>query len=323
MPDKLKIVMLAAECVPFAKTGGLADVVGSLPAALAKLGHQVIVIMPRYKFIDTQKFNLQPFLAPLGVWMGTGEEWCSVYQTVNSAGIPIYFIESDKFFDRDGLYHDADFNDYPDNPRRFAFLSRAGLQLCKDIGFQADIVHVHDWHTALAAAYLKIWHWNDPVLGRTASCPTIHNIGYQGVYPAADYPYTGLQAANFTPDRFEDHGMMNYLKGGIHYADVVTTVSPGYARETRTPAGGQGLAPYLNNKGDNYLGILNGVDYSQWNPEVDALIPASYSPADLSGKAVCKHELQRRFNLQTNPGLPLMGVVSRFADQKGLDLLVL
>ncbi|MBU1661649.1 MAG: glycogen synthase GlgA [Chloroflexi bacterium] len=321
MPDKLKIVMVAAECVPFAKTGGLADVVGALPGALAKLGHEVIVIMPKYGFIDTKKFDLQPFFSPLGVWMGDGEEWCAAYQTTNADGIPVYFIEADKFFDRSGLYHDADFNDYADNPRRFAFLSRAALQLCKGIGFEANIVHAHDWHTALAPAYLKIWHWDDPILGRAASFLTIHNIGYQGVYDAKDYPYTGLQPDNFVPDRFEDHGQMNYLKGGIHYADVVSTVSPGYARETLTPAGGQGLAPYLNNKGDDYLGILNGVDYSQWDPAVDALIPATYSSADLSGKAVCKRELQRRFNLEIEAGVPLVGVVSRFADQKGLDLL--
>ncbi|MCJ7703005.1 MAG: glycogen/starch synthase, partial [Anaerolineales bacterium] len=139
--------------------------------------------------------------------------------------------------------------------------------------------------------------------------------------PADDYAYTGLQWGNFTSEKFEDNGGMNYLKGGIHYADVVTTVSPTYANETRTPIGGQGLAPYLNNKGERYIGILNGVDYSAWNPMIDPLIPANYSIEDLSGKEICKSELQRRFKLAEDPGIPLFGVISRFADQKGLDLL--
>ena len=253
--------------------------------------------------------------------MGDTEEWCSVYGTTNTEDIPVYFIEFANYFDRDGLYHDAEFNDYLDNPRRFAFLSRAGLQLCKDIGFKADIVHAHDWQTALASAYLKIWHWDDPVLGGAASLLTIHNIGYQGKYPAKDYAYTGLQTANFTDRKFEDHGDMNFLKGGIDFADLVNTVSPNYARETRTPELGYGMAMYLNDKGDRYLGILNGVDYADWDPAVDTLIPQTFTPEDLSGKEVCKRALQERFHLEIDEGVPVVGVVSRFADQKGLDLL--
>jgi starch synthase len=230
MPESLKIAFIASECVPYAKTGGLADVVGALPGALKKLGHDLIIINPLYRSIDRARFNLKPVLSPMGVWMGDTEEWCAVYGCINSDGVPVYFIEFANYFDRDGLYHDSDFNDYLDNPRRFAFLSRAGLQLCKDIGFKPDIVHVHDWQTALAAAYLKVWHWDDPILGRAASLLTIHNIGYQGKYPAEHYNYTGLQRGNFTPSKFEDHGDMNYLKGGIHYADMVNPhprVGPG------------------------------------------------------------------------------------------------
>jgi Glycogen synthase len=212
----LRIAMIASECVPFAKTGGLADVVGSLPKALRALGHDVIVIMPLYSFINRERYNIRPFLAPMGVWMGDTEEWCAVHTTTHD-GVPIFFIEFEKYFGRPGLYHDADYNDYLDNPRRFGFLTRAGLQLCIDMGFRPDIVHAHDWHTALAAAYLKIWHWNDPVLGGAASVLTIHNIAYQGVYDAVHYPYLGLQWGNFTPDKFEDHGRINFLKGGIQY----------------------------------------------------------------------------------------------------------
>jgi len=321
MSQPLKIAFIASECVPFAKTGGLADVVGALPGALQKLGHKVIVVMPLYQRIDRAKFKIEPILSPVGVWMGGAEEWCTVYGTSNADGVPVYFIEFANYFDRVGLYHDDEFNDYLDNPRRFAFLSRAALQFCKDIGFKPDIIHAHDWQTALAPAYLKIWHWDDQVLGAAASVLTIHNIGYQGKYPARDYAYTGLQSGNFTSRKFEDHGAMNYLKGGIHYADMVNTVSPSYARETRTPELGYGMAMYLNDKGDHYLGILNGVDYDDWNPATDALIPQTYTTNDLSGKAVCKRVLQERLDLEIEEGVPIVGVVSRFVDQKGLDLL--
>lgn len=316
----LKILMIASEAVPYIKTGGLADVVGALPAALQSLGHQVIVVLPRYSAVSLERHGIVPSLSPLGVWMGNKEEWCSVY-AANNEGVPFYFIESQQYFDRYGLYHDASFRDYQDNPHRFGFLTRAGLQLCRDLGFSPDIVHVHDWQTALASAYLKVWHWDDPILGKAASMLTIHNIAYQGVYDAIHFDYLGLQRSNFTPQKLEDHGRINFLKGGIVYADLVNTVSPTYARETLTPAGGQGLAPYLNDKGDRYLGILNGVDYTRWNPELDTLIPANYSAQDLSGKTECKKQLQMHFGLEVNPEIPLVGGISRFVDQKGLHLL--
>lgn len=321
MEKRLRVAMIASECVPFAKSGGLADVVGALPKALRALGHDVIVVMPKYRVIDADQHELHRYYDEMCVWMGNQEEWCAVDTTRTADDVPVYFIESDKHFDRPGLYHDDDFEDYGDNPRRFAFLTRAALQLCHDMQFYPDIVHVHDWQTALAPAYLKVWHWNDGVLGPAASLLTIHNIGYQGVYSAEHYDYLGLQWGNFTSDKLEDHGRVNYLKGGIHYADVVNTVSPTYAAETRTPEYAHGMAPYLNDKGEDYLGILNGVDYSQWNPEVDTLIPARYSRHDLRGKATCKEALQKRFLLDIDPSVPVVGVVSRFAEQKGLDIL--
>lgn len=320
MNSRLKIAMIASECVPYVKTGGLADVVGSLPRVLQALGHDVIVVIPKYAAVDTARHKLRPYFQSMGVWMGDTLEWCSVH-LANNGATPVFFIEMEKYFNRWGLYHDADFNDYLDNPRRFGFLTRAGLQLCKDTGFSPDIIHVHDWHTALGAAYLKIWHWNDPVLEKAASLLTIHNLAYQGVYPAENINYLGLQWGNFVSTKFEDHGKINFLKGGIVYADMVNTVSPTYAIETRTPEGGYGLAPYLNDKGENYIGILNGVDYEAWNPATDRLIPARYTRDDLSGKAVCKSELQARFMLDIDPGIPVIGVVSRFVPQKGLDLL--
>ncbi len=318
---KMKILMLASEGVPFIKTGGLADVVGALPAALQLLGHDVIVVLPKYGRIDDRNFELELFHSPLGVWMGDEEAWCAVYRAGSGSKVPTYFIESQNYFARDGIYHDTEFRDFSDNPRRFAFFTRAALQFAKDIGFAPDIVHAHDWQTALATAYLKIWHWNDEVLGDSASYLTIHNIGYQGVYHAKDLNYIGLQQKNFVEDKFEDHGRINFLKGGIFYADGLNTVSPTYALETRTPELAHGLAPYLNNRGDDYIGILNGVDYTQWNPATDTLIPKNYHPGNMSGKGVSKAALQIRLGLDENAEIPLIGIVSRFASQKGLDLL--
>ena len=322
MKKKLKIIMVASECAPFAKTGGLADVVSSLPAALKKMGHDVRIVIPKYSFIDSEKYNIKPFLNIMGVWMGNTQEWCRVFKTEISDNIPVYFIEFDLYFDRSGIYHDPEFNDYLDNPRRYAFLSRAALQLCIDINFKPDIVHANDWQTALLPAYLKVWHWNDPVLGKAASVLTIHNLVYQGIYPKSHYDYIGLREENFTADKFECFGAVNFLKGGIYYADMVNTVSPTYAQETKSPGGGSGLAPYLNDRKEHYIGILNGVDYSVWNPETDSLLPANYSIVNMKGKAFCKMELQKRLHLHQEKNIPVIGVVSRLVSQKGLELLV-
>lgn len=320
MPSPLKIAMISSECVPYAKTGGLADVVGALPQALRALGHEVITIMPRYGMIQGAKHGLKRHFDTLGVWMGNTQEWCAVDRADNK-GVPTYFIESDKYFARTGLYHDHDYSDYADNPHRFGFLSRAGLQLCRDLKFKPDIVHLHDWQSALAAAYLKIWHWDDPVLNDAASVLSIHNLAYQGKYSRDCYEYLGLQWGNFTADKFEDFGSVNFLKGGLRYCDMIHTVSPTYAEETRTPEAGHGMAPILNDRADSYRGILNGVDYSEWNPEVDPLIPAHYSLDRMEGKAHNKTALQERLGLEVLPDIPVFGIVSRLASQKGLDLL--
>ncbi len=313
--------MVASECVPYAMTGGMGEVVGSLPVFLKKLGADIRIVIPKYSFINTRKNNIVPFLKSMGVWMGTSQEWCSVYRTITDNEIPVYFIEFNIYFDRYGIYHDAGFNDYYDNPKRFAFLSRAALQLCKDIKFKPDIVHANDWQTALLPAYLKIWHNEDPVLGDAASVLTIHNLAYQGKYSKEYYDYLGMGEINFTPDKFECLGAINLLKGGIYYADVINTVSPGYARETLTTEGGFGLDPFLRKKGSRFTGILNGVDYEQWNPETDTLIPVNYNINNLEGKAACKRLLQEKFNLDQDPGIPVIGLASRFTWQKGLELL--
>ena len=320
MAPPLKLAFLGSEAVPFIKLGGLAYVVGALPKYLSARGHDVIVVLPKYTSIDAGRWAIEPFLSPLGVWMGDTEEWCAVF-TTTFAGVRFFFIESSKYFERKGIYHDPEMDDYRDNARRFGFFTRAALQLCRDIGFAPDIVHARDWQTALAPAYLKIWHWDDAVLGGAASVLTIHNIGHQGKYQASDYDYLGLQRDNFTPAKFEDFGGINMLKGGIVYADLVTTVSPTYAVETRTDIGGAGLAPVLNDKGGNYWGILNGVDGDEWNPATDALIPVRFDAKSIEGKAACKAALQERMALEVDPGIPLIGVIGRFVAQKGLDLL--
>jgi len=321
MSNKLKILMIASECVPFAKTGGLADVVGALPKALKKMGHDVAIVMPKYSSIDVDKYAMKRCVDSMGVWMGNCEEWCSVWETTIEGYVPVYFIECDKFFARSGFYHDSELNDYIDNPLRFSFLSRAGIQLCKAINFKPDVVHSHDWQSATASAYMKIWHWDNPFLGQAATVLTIHNVGYQGIYGKENYGYMGFGEQNYVPDIFEAHGEVNMLKGSIYYSDVVNTVSPTYAHEITQPGGGYGLAPYLSNKGDLFCGVLNGVDYEEWNPEIDNFIPANYSIKDMKGKSKCKAELQKAFSLEIDESIPVIGIVSRFAHQKGLDLL--
>jgi len=317
----LKVLMVASEMVPFVKAGGLGDIVGSLSLELNKLGHDVRVVIPKYAFINYHGCTLKSVLPSCGVWMGGICEWCSIQSMTTDLGVTVYVVEHHHYFGRQGLYHDDAMNDYVDNPRRFAFLSRAALQLCIDIKFKPDIIHANDWQTALAPAYCKTWHWDDPVLGKTASVLTLHNIAYQGVYPLDNWAYMGFDKKHFSADAFESYGRINMLKGGIHFADVVNTVSPTYARETTTPYGGFGLAPYLSNKGDNYYGILNGVDYSIWSPTNDNLIPAQFSRKDLFGKTQCKRALQKEFLLPEDNHIAVIGAIGRFVDQKGFDLI--
>jgi starch synthase len=317
----LKILMVASEMVPFIKVGGLSDIVGSLPSELKRLGHDVRVVLPKYSSLNFHGLPVTVIFPSMGVWMGGVCEWCSVLSLTTNDGVPVYLIEHNHFFDRPGIYHDQSMADYFDNPKRFAFLSRAALQLCRDMGFPPHVVHANDWQSALTPAYLKTWHWNDAVLGATASALTVHNMAYQGVYPKDNWRYMGLADQHFTEKKFESYGSVNMLKGGIFYADAVNTVSPSYARETKTPDGGFGLAPYLNDKGDNYEGILNGVDYNIWSPEMDTFIPARYSRTSLRGKAQCKRALQKEFLLREDEKVAIIGTIGRFVQQKGFDLI--
>jgi starch synthase len=317
MTGALGILLVASECVPFAKTGGLGDVTGALPVFLKKLGHDTRVVIPGYGFIDRGKYKINIAIEQMSVQMGGENVICSVSKTTLDENVPIYFIDYEPCFGRPGIYHDNNFNDYPDNPKRFTFLSRAALQLCHELKFKPDIVHANDWHTAVLPAYLKKLCNNDPLLRNTASVLTIHNIAYQGRYDRYYYYYAGLREEDFTSDKFECYNAVNFLKGGIHFADMVNTVSPGYASESRSSPGGHGLDYFLNKKGKNYVGILNGVDYSLWNPAGDPLIPANYSAGDMKGKEVCKKALQERLHLKQADKTPVIGIVSRLVWQKG------
>ncbi len=317
----LKVLVVASEMTPLVKAGGLADVVGALPIALRKRGHDVRVVIPKYRSVDVERWGGRLVLAPMSVWMGNGEHWCSVWEVLTPEGVPVYLVEHEGFFGREGLYHDNDMRDYDDNPERFGFLSRAALQLCIDLGFSPDVVHANDWQTATVPAYQRVWHWNDPVIGRAASLLTLHNVAHQGIYPKHHYDFLGLGWQNFSPDCFETYDQVNLLKGGIDFADVVTAVSPNFSREIVRPHGGFGLAPYLAAKGRNLLGIVNGIDTQQWNPATDPHLPANFSRDARAGKKRCKRELQRRFGLAEDDHVVLIGTVGRFVGQKGYHLL--
>ncbi len=321
MARPLRVLLSASEMTPLAKTGGLADVVGALAAKLTERGNEVWVVLPYYSVIREKNLATRPVIAPMGVHMGTATEWCVVHEVVENSGARILLIEHDLYYGRPGIYHDEQLWDYSDNARRFGFLCRAALQACIDGGFHPDILHANDWQTALLPAYLKTWFWDSPALGKAASVLTIHNIAHQGVYPGSDYAYLGLGESHFIDNGFESYGKINFLKGGIVFADAVNTVSPGHAREITEPYGGFGLAPYLSAKGERFSGILNGVDYTEWSPETDPLIPAHYTAADISGKAVCKRELQKAFQLEERDDVCILGTVGRLADQKGMHLL--
>ncbi|MCK5807936.1 glycogen synthase GlgA [bacterium] len=315
--------MLASECTPFIKTGGLADVVGALPAVLQRLGHDVVVILPAYSLNTYPDGKLTPFFSKMGVKMGGKEEWCSVHYADNAEGVRHYFIEFNQYFQREGIYNNSSMKEFDDNAERFSFFTKAALQLLKDMKFSPDVVHAHDWQTALAPAYVTEMRKADKCcFSNTKTILTIHNVGYQGLFSAQSYSYIGLPWSAFTSDILEDYGKINFLKGGIYFADKVTTVSPTYAAQIRHDSHlSFGMDSFLRAKKDNFVGILNGVDYTLWDPRTDKKIPAHYWKGKWKGKAVCKKELQRRFRLSDDAAVPIVGIVSRFAEQKGLDIL--
>lgn len=319
-PAALKVLFVASECAPYAKCGGLGDVVASLPKALRRMGVDARVAIPLYDSIARDKYRLaaEP---PCQVACGGGEvNGCGVWRGTADGEVPIWFIEHNRYFARNGIYddHGAEFGD---NAFRFGLLCLAAAQVCRDRDWIPDVVHVHDWPTAVLPALLDAWRKAGTPLGRAASVLTIHNQGYQGYYHPSALGFLGLGPEYFTPDGLEAWGKINLLKGGINYADALTTVSPTYAKEILQEPGGNGLAGYLQRRGDDFAGILNGADYDVWDPENDRRIPANYRAESLIGKALCKRELQAQLGLAQDPGVPVFGIVSRLAAQKGTGLM--
>ena len=314
----MKVAFLASEVIPYAKTGGLADVAGALPKFLAGLGAEVRVFMPLYREVVKKSLPLKPVIERAALDMGD-ERLPYRVLALEADGVTFYFIDRPGYFDRDGLYGTAA-GDYPDNGERFAFFSRAALETMRTAGFSPDIIHGHDWQSALVFAYLRTTYADDPFFARTRGLFTIHNLAYQGLFEEKLLERVGLPRWLFNMNDLEFFGKVNALKAGILYATAVTTVSPSYSREIQTPAFGCGLDGLLRSRSAALYGILNGVDYKAWDPATDRLIPRGYTPEDLSGKAVCRRELAKMFGLEAPADLPVAGMVTRLAGQKGLDI---
>jgi len=319
---RLNILITASEAVPFAKEGGLADVVGALPKFLKAQGHDVRVVMPRYYKVDREKFQLHQLPGVLVVPMGViGAMYCSVLEgRLPGTDVPVYFLDHDDFYGRDTLY-ETDNRGYIDNDNRFIFLSRGSLELCKMINFTPDVVHAHDWHTAAVPVLMNTVYRDDRYLREAASILTIHNMQHQGSFYEGAMDVLGVGWEHFNYLELEMENQVNLLKGGIYHATLLNTVSEGYAREMQTPEYGWGLEGVVRERSGALTGILNGVDYDEWNPECDPFLAAPYSAADLSGKKTCKRELQRACGLPERDDVPLIGMVSRLVKQKGIDTL--
>jgi starch synthase len=314
----MHIAFAASECVPFSKTGGLADVVGALPKALAQLGHQVTVYLPRYK--QTKLNDAQVVVRSITVPFDDQYRFCSILAGGNQQGVQYYFVEYPAYFDRDGLYG-TPVGDYPDNAERFALFSRAVLEGSKVLGVP-HVFHCHDWQSALVPVLLRTLYAEDPAFREVGCAFTIHNIGYQGLFPSEILPLLMLPWDLFTMSKMEFFGQVNFLKGALVYSDFVTTVSRRYSQEIQTSEYGFGLEGVLRARAATVTGILNGVDYNEWSPECDKFIAAKYAPQDLIGKTKCKRDLLSAFGVsESNANLPAIGIVSRFAAQKGFDLI--
>lgn len=317
--NKIKLLFVSSEAAPFIKTGGLGDVAAALPKYLKKEGAEVKLILPLYSLIDREKYHLTKMYDGCCVRMGNCEEFYSLYYAETPCHYDAYFIEFNKYFDRYGVYDDKNSHEeYRDNAYRYAFFSRAALQVAKDLQFKPDIVHVHDWQTSLIPYYLK--KYNDPFFENTKSVLTIHNLPYQGVYGSDVVPYAGIDWADFNPSAFESYGAINLLKGGIRFADKITTVSPHYAEEILTPLGGAGLHWLLEERRQDVSGILNGIDVDLWNPMTDPHVAYPFDVKNYKkGKAENKRILRETFGLH-HDNSPVFSMVVRLTEQKGLRM---
>jgi len=321
MDNRLKILFVTPEAVPFAKTGGLADVAGALPKFLQGLGCELTLVMPYYRMVKDSGLPLQYLGQEIEVPIGDEVLEAEIYQAQLNRDLPVYFIGRDEFYDRDYLYSTPK-GDYFDNAERFIFFSKAVLLLCQSMAFSPEIIHHQEWQTGLIPAYLRSIYQNEPLFSHTAVVFTIHNIAYQGIFKKEKFWLTGLPMEMYNPEGIEFWERINFMKAGIVYADVINTVSQKYAEEIQTSEYGYGLEGILRKRKDDLYGILNGVDYQDWDPFRDPYLIARYDSRDLSGKRECKRDLLKEFNLPSSlENFPLLGMISRLADQKGFDLL--
>jgi starch synthase len=312
--DTLHVAFVTSEMAPFVKTGGLADISAALPKALVRLGHRVTVLMPRYRSIP---FPPGEFAGSVHVPVDGLPRSAGYYRTRTEAGVEVVFVEHPPFYDRPILY-----GEYADNRLRFAFLARAALEYFRSRGERPSVFHAQDWQTGLVPVYLKSFYWDDPTLHRTPSVFTIHNVAYQGQFPLDTLDVLGLPWQLGTSAALEYHGSISYLKGGTVFAELVSTVSPTYAREIQGPEHGFGFEGVVRSRAADVSGILNGVDYDEWDPRHDRHVARRYSPEDTSGKAACKADLLRAYGLDERPDLPVLGITSRLVWQKGIDIVV-
>jgi starch synthase len=320
MAEPLKILMIASEAIPFAKSGGLADVVPSLARYLSARGHDVRIILPRYYFIDRTLLERHP--VRLEIRMGN-----SMYSTavdigyVPSSQVPVYFVDHESLFGRDGIYGSPSEGDYHDNALRFALLCKAAFALCRALHWIPDILHGHDWPSAPAFGYLATVERSGP-FEKTAGVFTIHNVGYQGSFPANQFELLDLPWSEFRMGSFEFYDSLNFMQGALRNAQKITTVSPGYAKEIITSQFGYGMEGILQERQSDLVGILNGMDYNIWNPATDDHLPQRYDVGNMAGKARTKAFLQQHVGLETNPEMPVFGIISRLVSQKGFVELV-
>jgi starch synthase len=315
----MRILMVAPEMAPFAKVGGLGDVIGALPKTLAQKGHELAIVLPLYGCVHKEG-HWQALQEPLKVNLGIGPLFAKVWKTDLSPNISVYFIEHNQYFGRYEIYA-GPWGEHKDNGERFTFLSRAALDLCHHISWYPDIIHCHDWTSGLIPVYLNTVDASSP-LGHAATVFTIHNLEHQGIFPAELLAFTGLPQSVFVADGLESYRHLNMLKGGLYHATKLSTVSPHYAQEIQGPELGCGLDAVLRFRAGDLVGILNGIDTEHWNPAIDPLLPENYSFKDLKGKAACKRLLQERFKLNQDPNIPIFSTVSRLFYQKGLDVLI-
>lgn len=316
----MHIVFAASECVPFVKTGGLAEVVGSVPREVVKLGHKATVYLPYYRQVREQFPEKKAVIRSITIPFQYYNRFAAILDGGARDGVQFYFVDCPEMFDHKSLYGTAA-GDYPNNWERFGLFSRAVLEAAKQLGVP-DIFHVHDWQTSMIPVYLRTVFYSDPALQSAGTVLTIHNAGYQGWFPPQTTERLLLPWEIFTMDRVEQFDTFNFLKGGIVYSDAITTVSRKYAEEIQTPEFGEKLDGVLRKRSADLHGILNGVDYKEWDPATDHNIAAHYTPENLAGKRECRRDLLHAFGAtHVNDETPVLGIVSRFATQKGFDLI--